>query len=199
MRMGHRAIGLSIVTAIALVAAVPNPARSAGLALVCAKADVIHARWSAPIKFVFNEGASPGGTLAVSGPFGDFSIPAKREPVPVEPGVTGQAIDGVAKTRVKLPALAELRACIAKASGSAAPGSDDNLNAQQDCLQKLDPTDVEAVAQIRLGTVSDGDRASGEDAFVLFKLRYETADADGKIVVEAFPAQCAAASGSGRR
>jgi hypothetical protein len=195
--MGQRAIGSTIgsgvLTAIVLAALIASPARSAGLALVCAKADVIHAKWNVPIKFVFNEGASSGGTLAVSGPFGDFSIPAKREPMPVEPGVTGEAIDGVANARVKLPAVTELKACIAKTSdaASAQPGSDAYLNAQQDCLGHLEPSEVDAVAEIRLGTVSDGDEPSGEDAFVTFKLRYEAAEADGKIVVEAFPAQCA--------
>lgn len=113
--------------------------------------------------------------------------------MPVEPGVTGEAIDGVAIARVKLPALAELKACITTTSdpASAEPGSDAYLNAQQDCLGNLEPSEVDAVAQIRLGTFSDGDQPSGEDAFVTFKLRYEAAEADGKIVVEAFPAKCA--------
>jgi hypothetical protein len=188
--MQRRLAKTSVVATVVAAAAIAGPAQAADLTLNCARADVIHANWNAPIKFVFAD-SGESGTLTVSGPFGDFTIPAKRAPMPVEPGVQGEAIDGVAKTRVKLPELSQLRACIGKSSGAAPPGSDDYLNAQQDCLQKLESADVEAVAEIRLGTVSDGDKSSGEDAFVTFKLRYETAEAGDKIAVEAFPARCA--------
>ena len=113
--------------------------------------------------------------------------------MPIDATETGEAIDAVAKARVKLPALADLEACVAKAAGTGNVENDELLNARDNCLRKLEPAadGVDAVAQIRLGFTGSPD-ASGEDAFVVFKLRYDGASqpAGPLSAVEAFPAQC---------
>lgn len=175
-----------------LMFAQPNAVRAAGLGLTCAKADVMNSKWGVPITFRF-EGDAKEGTLNVSGPFGDFALPARRVEMPIDATETGEAIDAVAKARVKLPALADLEACAAKAAGSGKVENDELLNARDSCLRKLEPAadGVDAVAQIRLGFTGPPD-GSGEDAFVVFKLRYDGASqqAGPLSAVEAFPAQC---------
>ena len=162
------------------------------MTLDCGRADVMNPAWSVPLKFVFDgEGQ---GTLKVSGPFGEFVIPAKRAPMEIQPGEKGEAIDGNAKATVRLPALADLEACIDKEGGSGKSAqSDDYLNARDACLRTLKPAaaGVGAVAQIRLGISPDKDN-SGEDAFVVFKLSYDAPShaTGGQMIVEAFPAQC---------
>jgi hypothetical protein len=162
------------------------------LTLECARADVFNPAWNTPLTFVFEGGDR--GTLKVGGAFGNFAIPATRAPMQIQPGEAGEAIDGVAKTLVKLPSLTDLETCIdgTRIASSAESESDAFLNARDSCLRKLPAasTGVDAVAQIRIGL--DGKSSGGEDAFVLFKLRYEAASRapDGKMVVEAFPAQC---------
>jgi len=166
------------------------PAIAAGLTLRCGRADTFNPVWNTPITFQY-EGADRG-TLRVSGALGDFSMPGSRVKIPA--GEAGEAIDAVATARLKLPALADLEACIDKAPGAkSATDSDAYLNARDACLKKLPAaaSGVDAVAQIRLGF--DGTSSGGEDAFVVFRIRYEAPSRapGGKMQVEAFPAQCA--------
>lgn len=175
-----------------VLAAVVSFAAQAGagtLTLTCKRADVFNPKWAGPLTFEYDNEAR---TLRIAGPFGDFSIPAKRDRLPVTDGVTGEAIDGVAKTSVTLPTLADLEACMAKTSGPGSAASDDQLNARDGCLRKLEPAGgVAAIAESRLGFTADTDN-SGEDAFVVFRLRYDGKSQyfDGKMIVEAFPADC---------
>lgn len=182
---------LLTICVMTLALALSSAANAAGLALTCAKADVMNAKWGVPITFRFDDGEKEG-TLNVSGPFGDFALPARRVEMPIDASETGEAIDAVAKARVKLPALADLEACITKSAGPGKVENDELLNARDACLRKLRPAadGVDAVAQIRLGFMGADD--SGEDAFVVFKLRYDTAgqSPDTQTSVEAFPAQC---------
>lgn len=182
---------LLATAAVLLALAVPNVAQAAGMALTCAKADVMNAKWGTPVTFHY-DGDAKAGTLSVTGPFGDFSIPATRVPMPIG-DAKGEAIDAVAKARVKLPPLDGLQACIAKLAGPGKVENDDLLNARDGCLRKLEaaPGGVDAVAQIRLGFTGEPDD-SGEDAFVVFKLRYDVPGqaSDAGTSVEAFPAQC---------
>ncbi|MEI9898939.1 MAG: FAD-dependent monooxygenase [Hyphomicrobium sp.] len=182
-------IGNACSVLVASLFAVAGPAHAGSVTLKCARADVINPAWNAPLTFVYDGGAS--GTLKVSGVFGDFSIPAKRSAMEIA-GEKGEAIDGVANAKVKLPSLPELEACIEKGGGSAGGDSDAYANARDACLRKLPAASsgVDAVAQVRLGIT--GPDGSGEDAFVTFKLRYEGSSKapGGAMVVEAFPAQC---------
>ena len=170
----------------------PRASMADALALACAKADVMNSKWSSPIGFRF-DGDAKQGTLHVTGPFGDFALPATRVAMPIDGSGKGEAIDAVAAVRAQLPALAELRSCAAKSLGSGKAENDDLLNARDECLRKLQsaPGGADAVAQIRLGFTGQPDD-SGEDAFVVFKLRYETSGqgADALTSVEVFPAQC---------
>jgi len=171
----------------------PNVTLAAEVNLKCERADVFNPKWNAPLTFVFS--GDTRGTLAVTGVLGEFAIPATRKPLTIEPAVHGESIDGVAKARVVLPALADLESCIYRKAGQAAkPPSDDYLNAQAACLQELEPSPqgVDAVAQIRLGISHDPEDTSGEDAFVVFKIVYvgQSKGPDGKMFVEMFPAKC---------
>lgn len=173
-------------SAIAFAFSTSIAAPAGGLTLECSRADVVNAAWNAPITLAFE--GSDRGTLKVGGVFGEFAIPASRAPMELQ-GEVGEAIDGVANARVKLPSLSDLEACIGKADA----GSDAFANARDSCLQKLPAASsgVDAVAQIRIGIGGGGDNG-GEDAFVVFKLIYSAPSRapDGKMVVEAFPAQC---------
>lgn len=171
----------------------PSATLAADLTLKCGRADVFNSKWDEPLTFVYSGDAR--GTLAVTGVLGNFAIPATREPLVIEPDVHGEAIDGVANARVLLPALADLESCIDKKAGPAAkPPSDDYLNAHASCLQELEPSPqgVDAVAQIRLGISHDPEDKSGEDAFIVFKVRYigQSKAPDGTMSVELFPAKC---------
>src|SRR5690348_3383977 len=85
---------------------------AAGLTLKCRSADVQNPKWKVPETFVYAGGDS--GPLKISGPFGDFSINVKRTTMPAGKMTTGEALAGAATVRVKLPALADLEACISK-------------------------------------------------------------------------------------
>lgn len=171
------------------VALISGTAHAGNLALTCGRADVMNPAWNTPLTFAYDGGAK--GTLNIGGTFGQFAIPASRAPLQIQPGEMWDGIDGVAKVLVKLPSLSDLDACIAKA-GAGGRNDDAFANARDACLRKLpSASGVSAVAQIRLGV--GGDDTSGEDAFVTFKLRYDatsTSAPDGKMVLEAFPAQC---------
>jgi hypothetical protein len=171
----------------------PNVTLAAEVNLKCERADVFNPKWNAPLNFMFS--GDTRGTLAVTGVFGEFAIPVTRKPLTIEPAVHGESIDGIAKARVVLPALADLESCIDRKAGRAAkPLSDDYLNAHAACLQELEPSPqgVDAVAQIRLGISHDPEDTSGEDAFVVFKMEYveQSKASDGKMFVEVFPAKC---------
>src|SRR5262249_31066745 len=81
------------------------------------------------------------------------------------------------KTRVKLPPLADLEACIEKARPPASKPDDGDafLNGRDACLRTLPspPAGVDAIASLRIGFFKD--KSSGEDAFVDLKFRYEAA------------------------
>lgn len=175
---------------LAVMASSAPPTCADTLALRCERADVINPKWSVPLTFDYDNDAR---TLKVAGPFGSFAIPGKREPLEIMAGVMGEAIDGVAKTAVSLPALADLEACIAE-NGDPSAGADSDANARDTCLQKLSAAGapVDAVAQIRIGIFPESEREDGEAAFVLFKLRYDAQSRyfDGKMIVETFPARC---------
>jgi hypothetical protein len=183
----RRTAACILVTAIGCMLAGPASAAAGSLTLECARADVVNPVWNGPLTFAY-EGADRG-TLKVGGVFGEFAIPATRAPLQIMPGEMGEAIDGNANAHVKLPALPDVEACI-DAQGAAE--GDAYANARDACLQKLPPapSGVDAVAQIRLGITGEDD--SGEDAFVVFKLKYDAPSKapDGKMVIEAFPAQC---------
>jgi hypothetical protein len=171
----------------------PKVTLAAEVNLKCERADVFNPKWNAPLTFAFSGDTS--GTLVVSGVLGKFAIPATRKPLTIEPAVHGESIDGIATARVVLPALADLESCIDRKAGPAAkPLSDDYLNAHAACLQELEPSPqgVDAVAQIRLGISHDPKDTSGEDAFVVFKMKYadQSKAPDGKMFVEVFPAKC---------
>jgi hypothetical protein len=171
----------------------PDVALAAEVNIKCERADVFNPKWNAPLTFRFS--GDTRGTLALTGPLGNFAIPATRKPLTIEPAVHGESIDGVANTRVILPALADLESCIDRKAGQAVkPPSDDYLNAHAACLQELEPSPqgVDAVAQIRLGISHDPEDTSGEDAFVVFKIAYagQSKAPDAKMFVELFPAKC---------
>jgi hypothetical protein len=171
----------------------PDVTLAAEVNLKCERADVFNSKWNAPLAFVFS--GDTRGTLAVSGVLGEFAIPATRKPLTIEPVIHGESIDGVAKARIVLPALADLESCIDRKAGRGAkPPSDDYLNAHAACLQELEPSPqgVDVVAQIRLGISHDPEDTSGEDAFVVFKIEYvgQSKAPDGKMFVEVFPAKC---------
>jgi hypothetical protein len=184
---------LSRVATLLALLSLPAATQAAGggaVTLRCARADVVNPAWNGPITFTFAAGER--GPLKVEGPFGAFTVPASRSPMQLA-GDAGEAIDGNAKASVKLPALSDLETCIsAEQSASGDTSSDAFPNARDACLRKLPPAPapVAAVAQIRIGIGGPDD--SGEDAFVLFKLRYDAPShaPGGTMAVEAFPAQC---------
>jgi hypothetical protein len=165
---------------------------AAGLTLKCGRADVMNPKWNGPMTFAYPGGDS--GPLNISGPFGNFSIGVKRTSRPAGTETTGEALEGAAKARVKLPPLADLEACIDKARGPASKPDDRDafLNARDGCLRTLQspPEGVDAMASLRIGFFKD--KSSGEEAFVDLKFRYEASSRapDGTLVVELFPAQC---------
>ena len=182
---------MACAAASSFIIAAPERAHAASLTLECARADVFNPSWDAPITFVFE--GDERGTLKVAGALGEFEIPASRQPLQIEPGQIGEAIDGNAKAHVKLPALSDLDACIDKGSGGSTDATSDAfLNARDQCMRTLPPASsgTDAVAQIRLGFT--GDSSGGEDAFVVFKLIYDAVSRapGGKMIAEAFPAQC---------
>lgn len=184
-----RCLAPAALAAVSLTAMFSH-AQAASIKLDCARTDFVNPLWTTPLTFAYDGDAR--GTLKVGGTFGEFSIPAKRAPLEIQPGEMGEAIDAVASAHVKLPALADLEACIL-GQASADGGAEAYATARDLCLQKLQPLEsgVDAVAQVRLGVggVNDG---SGEDAFVVFKLVYSAPSRapGGKMSVEAFPAQC---------
>ncbi|WP_181336752.1 hypothetical protein [Hyphomicrobium methylovorum] len=164
------------------------------MTLKCGRADVFNSKWDAPLTFAYSGEAQ--GTLAVTGVLGNFTIPATKKPLAIEPDIHGEAIDGIADARVLLPALADLESCIDKKAGpDAKPPSDEYLDAHAACLQELAPSPegVGAVAEIRLGISLDPGDTSGEDAFVVFKVRYADKSSkapDATMSAELFPAKC---------
>ncbi|WP_032936595.1 hypothetical protein [Mesorhizobium sp. WSM3626] len=158
---------------------------AANVKLTCGRADVMNPSWAVPITFVY--AGDEAGPVTVTGPFGSFSITV-RPP--------GEALDGTDKVRIKLPVRADLEAYIEK-SRDPASNSDDNhafLTARDACLQKLAPAPggVDVVVGLRIGLFADRDESSGEDAFVDFRLRYdsESGAPDGAMTVEPLSAQC---------
>ena len=182
-----------VLAVLVLCAGGPLSAAGSDLTLVCGRADVFNPRWDAPLTFAYTGDGK--GAIEVVGPFGSFSVPATRSPIEIGEGVTGEAIDGIATVPAVLPALADLEACIDKTRDPADENAEDAfLNARDACLRNLEAgaARVEAVAQIRIGLTPEEDDSSGEDAFVVFKLRYAEASRapGGKMVLEAFPAGC---------
>ncbi|MDX8450160.1 hypothetical protein [Mesorhizobium captivum] len=167
---------------------------AANLKLTCGRADVMNPNWGVPITFVYAGGDA--GPVTVTGPFGDFSITVKRAAMTIHGEPPGEALDGAAKIRVKLPVLADLEACIEKTRDPASKPDDKDafLTARDACLQKLEPAPggVDVVAGLRIGLFADKDESSGEDGFVDLKLRYdaESLAPDEAMTVEPLPAQC---------
>jgi hypothetical protein len=189
-----RGIGRAFLFAVAIAFTFVSSGlvHAGGLTLECLRADVFNPMWSRPIAFVFE--GNDRGTLKVGGAFGAFAIPASRRPLRIPRRGTGETIDGVAKAHVKLPSLSDVETCIDKVPGALAAdaGSDAFLNARDECMRKLPPASsgVDTVAQIRLAI--DGESGGGENAYVVFKLIYDAPSRapGGKMIVEAFPAQC---------
>ncbi|KUM28369.1 hypothetical protein AU467_34880 [Mesorhizobium loti] len=171
----------------------PDVTLAAALKLTCGRADVVNPKWSVPMTFAYAGGDA--GPVTVSGPFGDFSIAVKRSSMSIQ-GEAGEALDGTAKVRVKLPTLADLEACIEQTRDPAAKPDDNDafLNARDACQQKLAPAPegVDVVAGLRIGLLADKGDSSGEDGFVDLRLRYEgeSRAPDGAMTVEPLPAQC---------
>lgn len=176
------------------VLVLPDVTLAAALKLTCGRADVMNPNWGVPMTFAYAGGDA--GPLTVTGPFGDFSITVKRSPMTIHGEVPGEALDGAAEIRVKLPILADLEACIEKTRDPASKPDDKDafLTARDQCLQKLAPAPggVEVVAGLRIGLFADKDESSGEDAFVDLRLKYdaESRAPDGAMTVEPLPAQC---------
>ncbi|RWI42866.1 MAG: hypothetical protein EOQ93_31685, partial [Mesorhizobium sp.] len=78
----------------------PDVTLAATLELTCGRADVMNPKWNLPMTFAYAGGDT--GPVAVSGPFGDFSIAVKRSSTSIQ-GEAGEALDGTANVRVKLP------------------------------------------------------------------------------------------------
>lgn len=171
-----------------VILATPHELRAAEFSLHCARADVVNPVWDGPLTFRYD--GSDHGTLQVGGVFGDFTLPATRAPLQIQPGEMGEAIDGSAAVQVKLPRLDELDACISQGAGKSA---DDMATVRDQCIQKLSPSSslVDASARIRIGFTGAKDD-SGEDAFVAFRLQYAARSqvSGGVMTVEAFPAHC---------
>ncbi|WFP65743.1 MULTISPECIES: hypothetical protein [unclassified Mesorhizobium] len=171
----------------------PDETLAAALKLTCGRADVMNPKWSLPMTFAYAGGDA--GPVTVSGPFGDFSIAVKRSSTSIQ-GEAGEALDGTANVRVKLPTLADLEACIEQIRDPASKPDDKDafLNARDACLQKLDPAPggADVVAGLRIGLLADEGDSSGEDGFVDLRLRYEgeSRAPDGAMTVEPLPAQC---------
>ncbi|TGQ04112.1 MULTISPECIES: hypothetical protein [unclassified Mesorhizobium] len=171
----------------------PGETLAAALKLTCGRADVMNPRWSLPMTFAYPGGDA--GPVTVSGAFGDFSIAVKRSSMSIQ-GEAGEALDGTAKVRVKLPSLAGLEACIEQTRDPASKPDDKDafLNARDACLQKLAPAPggADVVAGLRIGLLADKGDSSGEDGFVDLRLRYEgeSRAPDGAMTVEPLPSQC---------
>ncbi|RWM38867.1 hypothetical protein [Mesorhizobium sp.] len=171
----------------------PDGTQAAALKLTCGRADVMNPKWSLPMTFAYPGGDA--GPVTVSGPFGDFSIAVKRSSTSIQ-GEAGEALDGTANVRVKLPTLADLEACIEQTRDPASKPDDKDafLNARDACLQKLDPAPggADVVAGLRIGLLAEEGDSSGEDGFVDLRLRYEgeSQAPDGAMTVEPLPAQC---------
>lgn len=166
----------------------PGFAVAGGLTLKCGRADFMNPKWNVPLTFVYAGGDS--GPVSISGPFGDFSINVKRTSRPAGIQTTGEALEGTAKARVKLPPLTDLEACIEKARDPASKPDDRDafLNARDACLKKLEPPPegIDAITGLRIGFLKD------QDAFVDLRFRYEAASraSGGTMVVEPVPDLC---------
>ncbi|MDX8493017.1 hypothetical protein RFN29_15675 [Mesorhizobium sp. VK22B] len=176
------------------VLVLPDATLAAAVKLTCGRADVMNPNWGVPMTFAYAGGDA--GPVTVTGPFGDFSITVKRSPMTIHGEAPGEALDGAAEIRVKLPLLTDLEACIEKTRDPASKPDDKDafLNARDACLQKLAPAPegVDVIAGLRIGLFADKDESSGEDAFVDFRLKYdaESRAPDGAMTVEPLPAQC---------
>jgi hypothetical protein len=188
-------IGKAFACAVAIASTIAPSGRAdaAGVTLQCSRADVANPKWNAPITFSYE--GDGRGTLKVGGVFGEFAIPASHRSVQIKSSVTIEMFVGAAKAHVKkLPSLSDVEICIDKVPGSrsGAAGSDAFLNARDQCMRELPAASsgVDVMAQIELRL--DGESGGGEDGYVLFKLIYDAPSRapDGKMVVEAFPAQC---------
>jgi len=178
--------------AVTCLFAISAPVYAADVGLRCARADVVNSAWQGPLTLLYQGNQS--GVIKVGGVFGEFEIPASRKPLQIQPGQMGEAIDGVAKVHVKIPALPDLEACIDQAPGVQWNVQNDEFaNARDACLQKLSSaaSGVDAVVLVRIGIGGPPDN-SGEDAFVVFRLLYDAPSRlpGGKMTVEALPAQC---------
>lgn len=171
----------------------PDGTQAAALKLTCGRADVMNPKWSLPMTFAYPGGDA--GPVTVTGPFGDFSIAVKRSSTSIQ-GEAGEALDGTANVRVKLPTLTDLEACIEQTRDPASKPDDKDafLNARDACLQKLAPAPggADVVAGLRIGLLADKGDSSGEDGFVDLRLRYEgeSRAPDGAMTVEPLPSQC---------
>ncbi|MEI9408865.1 hypothetical protein [Mesorhizobium salmacidum] len=152
----------------------PDGTLAGALKLTCGRADVMNPRWSLPMTFAYPGGDA--GPVTVTGPFEDFSIAVKRSFTSIQ-GEAGEALDGTAKVRVKLPTLADLEACIEQTSDPASKPDDNDafLNARDACLQKRAPAPAGAdvVEGLSIGLLADKGESSGEDGFVDLRLKYE--------------------------
>jgi len=195
MIMTGYTIGRSFLPPLAILGALvlPDVTLAAVVKLTCGRADVMNPKWSGPMTFVYAGGDA--GPVTVSGPFGDFSIPVKRSSTSIQ-GEAGEALDGAAKVRVRLPVLADLEGCIEQTRDPASKPDDKDafLNARDACQQKLAPAPggVDVVAGLRIGLFAEKDESSGEDAIVDLRLKYdaESRAPDGTMTVEPLPAQC---------
>ncbi|RWG80510.1 hypothetical protein [Mesorhizobium sp.] len=171
----------------------PDGTLAAALKLTCGRADVMNPNWGVPMTFAYLGGDA--GPVTVTGPFGDFSIAVKRSSTSIQ-GEAGEALNGTAKVRVKLPTLADLEACIEQTRDPASKPDDNDafLNARDACLQKLAPAPggADVVAGLRIGLLADKGDSSGEDGFVDLRLKYdaESRAPEGAMTVEPLPAQC---------
>lgn len=160
--------------ALLSVLVLPDVTLAAALKLTCGRADVMNPNSSGPMTFAYAGGDA--GPVTVTGPFGDFSIVVERSSMSIQ-GEAGEALDGTAKVRVKLPVLADLEACIEQTRdpGSKPDDKDAFLNARDACQQKLAPAPggVDVVAGLRIGLFADKDEPSGEDGFVDLRLKYD--------------------------
>ena len=185
----------TLIFAAGMLGVLSPIASAATITIACPKEDLIVSGWNGPIVFTY-DGDATGTLKAKSGTF-ELSMPAKMEEISrVVDGVRHKttAIRAFDKASSRMPELAALEACIAKAIDPAeAQDSDAYLNARDGCLPNtpISAAPVPITAFINIGIVP-GEKPEELAPIVEIQRTYtdKTKAPGGTTRIDTFPGSC---------
>lgn len=180
------------VASLALLALAGCPAAAATLTVTCERADVIVPAWNGPLTITYTGAAE--GTLQLTGPYGDMSLPAKLVAHAMADGTEARAIKAFGDTTSTMPDLVALEACIAtKIEPSQGADNDSYLNGRDMCLAQTPPTPapIPMTGQIDIG-IFPGKTITTSEVVIEMKRIYldTTKGPGGRTVIGSFPGTC---------